>query len=88
MAAGMMLKGRPKSLKYSCRRSEPDAKITGSIKTNTSLFKGKYKNTPGACCTRGFFCSGRLWRPFMRKILDPMGSLRSLQGLTIHFMNS
>jgi hypothetical protein len=27
----MMLKGMPRSLKYSCRRKDPDAKITGSI---------------------------------------------------------
>jgi hypothetical protein len=47
MEAGMILKGNPKSLKYSCRRSEPDAKITGSIKTNTSLYIVGYKNTPG-----------------------------------------
>jgi hypothetical protein len=27
----MMLKGRPRSRKYSCRRKEPDAKMIGSI---------------------------------------------------------
>jgi hypothetical protein len=28
-----MLKGIPKSLKYSCRRKDPDAKMIGSIST-------------------------------------------------------
>jgi hypothetical protein len=49
--AGMMLKGMPRSLKYSWRRKDPDAKIMGSISVQYSAIQAGLVNfllTPGA----------------------------------------